>query len=206
MNVRQATVREHARHGGELGAADAQALERALTQVELERDRLLAVVQAFQACPQCGTYRYHRHAVEPDPRIEPRVSPVPDDPRFGVTDYVVEATRFELESLRERHRARCDWGHEGQGLVLTVGQLAGMPVCVELEWVRLGRRGVRVACYRACGELSDRRQTDAWRDRAFAHLCVRPDRRPVLEHFDVIVADALSAHPLHQEIPWQGPS
>lgn len=72
---------------------------------------------------------------------------------------VVEANSFEIHSLWEKYQR--DWDDRSRmGLLVMVGELAGMPVCMSLSKAVV--KGHTVLFMDATSQVVDHRQIDAW--------------------------------------------
>lgn len=96
--------------------------------------------------------------------------------RLAATRFVVEATGDEVQLLWEKFsdEAICKsplniyrWEQLNPGLLLTLGQLAGLPVCLHVRWLRIN--GVLVLFHEATSMVVDRRMVKKWVGENLAH-------------------------------------
>lgn len=60
-----------------------------------------------------------------------------DDPRFGATKYIVEASSFEQMELWKRYNEELKWKEDLAGLIITVGAIEDRPVVIHCTWAIL---------------------------------------------------------------------
>ena len=96
--------------------------------------------------------------------------------RLAATRYVVEATydeafflweKFSDEAMYKTPLNAYRWEQVSPGLLLTLGQLAGLPVCLHVWWNRIN--GVLVLFHEATSVVTDRRMVDRWVGENLAH-------------------------------------
>lgn len=108
-----------------------------------------------------------------------------NDPRFLMTEYLVEATSFEHHAqwcFRARGAPYCydvrdmrtvDWVQTNPGLWEQVGKLADMPVVVNLSWAWLN--GAMVCFYESTSQVVDWRMIEAWLGKKFPNVRLKTD-------------------------------
>jgi hypothetical protein len=93
------------------------------------------------------------------------------DPRFADTFFVVEADTFAQHALWRQHAKdapqnandqsqKVAWRSDSLGVLLTLGELDGRPVCVSFTWATLN--GKRVLFYNATSEVVDHKLVGEW--------------------------------------------
>lgn len=89
-----------------------------------------------------------------------------EDPRFALTEFVIEATDFECHSLWREHNYRPDnddkmsWTGDGSGTMITVGRLNDMPVNISIQWAMVN--GMLMMFYWACSQVVDYKMVESW--------------------------------------------
>lgn len=87
------------------------------------------------------------------------------DPRFALTEYVVNADDFAQYALWCMNGKSNEWEQDNSGTWFQIGEVGGplqkkMPVCMEAHWARIN--GMYVLFYHACSQVVDHRMVDAW--------------------------------------------
>lgn len=88
------------------------------------------------------------------------------DPRFNDVVYMVEATHFEHFMLWKENSERqapmvpLRWEQDTLGHIYTIGELAGNPIAVSVEFAVIDGR--RVAFYEATSQVVDHRLVEKW--------------------------------------------
>ena len=95
--------------------------------------------------------------------------------RLAETAFLVEATGMERLTLWSRHAkdsperidsTPVEWHQVSPGWAVTVGELSGSPVTIEMDWCELN--GSLVCFYHDISMLVDHKQIDDWIDKNFA--------------------------------------
>lgn len=111
--------------------------------------------------------------------------------RLKHTVYLVEADSFAQHALWCQHSSESlwppydtrkgepiydtqRWEQEGRGWLVTVGELAKMPVCISVNWYRIDGRWV--CFWYACSQVTDSRKAEKWLEEHFQG--VTQDGRP----------------------------
>jgi hypothetical protein len=87
------------------------------------------------------------------------------DPRFALTEYVVEANSFEKFALWKEHSNSHEWKQDAFGLMIQIGEIGGRlqekrPICISCYWSCIN--GMNVLFYYACSQLVDYRMVEEW--------------------------------------------
>ncbi len=89
--------------------------------------------------------------------------------RLAETKFVVKASSDEMQLLWEKfckqsmyktELTKYDWEQLNPGRVLTLGELAGMPVCVSVFWFKIN--GIMVMFIEGTSQVVDHRMIDKW--------------------------------------------
>lgn len=86
-----------------------------------------------------------------------------DDPRFGQTEFVVEANGYESLSLwSDCQKEGISWEQEN-GLMIRVGEVENMPVNISVMWNVVG--GMRILFWDSISRMVDYTMIEEWFDR-----------------------------------------
>lgn len=88
-----------------------------------------------------------------------------DDPRFGLTEFVVKGNSFEVYTLwAECQRDGVPWKQE-KSVLMQVGRVNDMPVVISVRWEIID--GLRVLFWEPSSRMVDNQMIEEW----FDHNC-----------------------------------
>lgn len=87
------------------------------------------------------------------------------DIRFKLTEYVVEATSFERNYLKQNYADKNDWKNDDFGIITTLAMIGEKnqekrPINIQCQWARIN--GLYVLFWYACSQLVDYKLIEDW--------------------------------------------
>ena len=88
--------------------------------------------------------------------------------RCAETIYIVEASTLEELYVWDNYHERYSWQQVSPGCIETCGSLLGLPVCIDMQWIRVG--GGLVCFWHACSRMVDRDMIEAHLKKVFGSI------------------------------------